>query len=288
MNISKRLLSQLAFFIAQNPLLKNFFTGTIYQGNAKRVCTPGLNCYSCPAAITSCPMGAMQLFLAGAKHNVGLFVVGFLLTIGVIFGRFICGYLCPMGLLQDLIYKIPTLKLKLKLRFLRYGKYVVLALFVIVLPLLVLNEFSGLGAPWFCKYICPVGTIFAATPILVFNEGLRSIAGGLFIWKAALAAAIIIVSVIVYRFFCRVICPLGAVYALFNKIALVKMKCDNSRCNSCGVCARTCNICLTPSIQPNSPECVRCGDCVKKCHNGALEYDFFVSMKKDEKFEKNS
>lgn len=270
--ITKRLLMQIAFFFLQNPLIGNFFKGEIYRGGAKRICTPGLNCYSCPAAVTSCPIGAAQLFFAGAKYNIGLFVTGFLLTTGIIFGRFICGYVCPMGLLQDLIYKIKTPKLKPRLKFARYIKYAVLLLFVILLPLLVRHELSGLGEPWFCKYICPSGTLFGAFPLLVMNDFLREFAGWLFVLKASVAFGLIITSTFIYRFFCRVICPLGAFYAMFNGVAYIKMNCDKSKCTSCGICEEACNIRINPAEKPNSPECVRCGDCVKKCNEKALNY----------------
>ncbi|MCL1789194.1 MAG: 4Fe-4S binding protein, partial [Oscillospiraceae bacterium] len=147
------------------------------------------------------------------------------------------------------------------------------ALFVVIFPILFLNDLSGLGSPWFCKYICPAGTIFAALPILVSNEVLRDLAGNLFIWKISLAVGIVAVSIVVYRFFCRVICPLGAVYSFFNPIAFIRIDCDKSKCVSCGICEKNCHIRLNPVKQPNSPECVRCGSCVKKCGTGALRYD---------------
>jgi len=263
--LPKRLLTQVFFFLLQNPLLGNFISGTIYRGELKSICTPGLNCYSCPAAVTSCPLGAMQFFLAGMKQNISLFVTGFLLSIGIIFGRLICGFVCPMGLVQDLLYKIKTPKFKTRLKYARYLKYAVLALFVILLPLVIRHELTGLGDPWFCMYICPSGMIFGAVPLLAVNELYRSMAGTLFIWKSALTALILLTSVPVYRFFCRVLCPLGAIYALLNPIAIVKMRCDKEKCNSCGECREACNLKLDPASKPNSPECVRCGDCLKAC-----------------------
>ena len=272
MKIPKRLLAQLFFFLLQNPLLKNFFDGVIYQGGLKRVCTPGLNCYSCPAAVASCPLGALQLFLAGARHSLSLFVTGFLLTVGIVFGRLICGFVCPMGLLQDLLYKIKTPKLKPRLLRVRYIKYAVLALFVFILPLTVRSELSGLGSPWFCEYICPSGTIFGAWPLMAANSFLRGLIGARFVLKTALAAGIILASIVIFRFFCRVLCPLGAIYALFNRIAFIRMRCDEEKCVSCGKCREACRVRLDPPAQPNSPECVRCGDCVRACGMKALGY----------------
>jgi len=260
------------FFLLQNPLLGNFISGRIYRGNLKHICTPGLNCYSCPAAVTSCPIGAMQMYIAGVRQSISLFVTGFLLSVGAVFGRFICGYVCPVGLLQDLVYKIKTPKLVLHLKYTRYIKYAVLAVLVILLPFILRHEITGLGVPWFCMYVCPSGTIFGAVPLLVVNEHLRNMAGSLFIWKAALTASLIIASVPVCRFFCRVLCPLGAVYALLNPIALVRMRCNKEKCSSCNDCSAACNLKLEPALKPNSPECVRCGDCIKACGTKALGY----------------
>ncbi|MCL2698080.1 MAG: 4Fe-4S binding protein [Oscillospiraceae bacterium] len=270
-NLPKRLLIQLCFFLFQNPLLANFMSGRIYQGELKKACTPGLNCYSCPAAVTSCPMGAMQLFLGGAKHSISLFVTGLLLSAGVVFGRLICGYVCPFGLFQDLLYKIKTRKLILQLKYARYIKYAVLLFFVILLPYFIRCGLSGLGSPWFCEYICPAGTIFGAAPLLAANEFLRSMLSWRFVLKALIAVAVIISSVFVFRIFCKVLCPLGAVYALFNRFAVFKMHCDKEKCISCGDCRKACHIRLDPAEKPNSPECVRCRECVSSCKSKALK-----------------
>lgn len=280
MKKNKRLVAQFVFFFLQNPFLNNFFSGRIYQGSMKMICSPGLNCYSCPAAAFSCPIGAVQLFLAGAKHSISLYVTGFLLTAGAVFGRFICSVVCPAGLLQDLLYKIKTPKAKLRLKFLRYIKYAVLIIFVIILPLVVTSELSGLGQPWFCKYICPSGTIFGAVPLLAANDFLRQFAGIQFALKAAAASAVIIGSLFISRFFCRVLCPLGAVYSLLNKIAVVRMRCDKEKCGSCGECEKACDIKIIPHSEPNSPECVKCGNCVNACKNKALAVFLFVRCKK--------
>jgi len=272
MRQKKRLLTQIGFFLLQNPFLKNFITGQIYQGDIKVVCSPGLNCYSCPAAAVSCPIGAIQLFLAGARQSLSLYVTGFLLTTGAVFGRFICGFVCPMGLLQDLLYKIKTPKRIMRLRFLRYVKYAVLAVFVIILPLAVSNELSGLGQPWFCTYICPSGTIFGAVPLLAANDFLRRFAGALLALKLVIAAGVIVVAVFVFRIFCRVLCPLGAIYALLNRISVLHMQCDKDKCVSCGKCDKACHILIEPTKQPNAPECVRCGKCVNACDKKALAY----------------
>ncbi|MCL2664382.1 MAG: 4Fe-4S binding protein [Defluviitaleaceae bacterium] len=233
-------------------------------------CTPGLNCHSCPAAAVSCPVGALQLFFGGVSHAAGLYAAGFLLACGAATGRLACGYVCPMGFLQDLLYKIKTPKKITRMKFARYLKYFVLAVFVVVLPLFALNDLSGLGEPWFCKYICPSGTILGALPLLAANDFLRGMAGAIFIFKASLAACFTGASVFVYRFFCRAFCPLGAFYSLFNGAALVRMRCDKSVCDSCGDCAAACKLKIEPFKAPNAAECIRCGDCAASCAKKAL------------------
>ncbi|MCL2199181.1 MAG: 4Fe-4S binding protein [Defluviitaleaceae bacterium] len=259
LGLEGRLLAQIGFFILQNPFLKNFVTGEIYRGKLKHICTPGLNCYACPAAAFSCPIGAAQMFFAGARHSISLYVTGFLLTVGVIFGKFICGFVCPMGFLQDLLYKIKTPKLVTPLRFLRYVKYFVLVMFVVLLPVV-------FGSPMFCAYICPSGTIFGAVPLLAVHNFLFDFIGWQFVIKAIIAVGVLIISVFVLRIFCRVLCPLGAIYSLLNRIAIFRMKCDEGKCTSCKSCADACDI----MTAPNHAECFRCGKCVAACPQKAL------------------
>ena len=279
--LKNRLLIQVGFLVAQNPFLQNFFTGSIYQGNLKRFCTPGLNCYSCPAAAFSCPIGSLQLFFAGLRHNFSLFVTGFLLSVGVVFGKFICGYVCPMGLMQDLLYKIKSRKFILTFRFLRYIKYAVLGIFVIILPYAVRHELSLQGRPWFCAYVCPSGTILAAIPLIAANDFLRNFLGWQFLLKISIALAIIAASVFVLRIFCRILCPLGAIYGLFNRISVFGIIADKFKCVSCKQCKMACHIALDPIEQANSPECFRCGNCVKTCNTKAFSYGITTISQRD-------
>ena len=214
----------------------------------------------------------MQLFFAGLRHNISLYVTGFLLSVGVVFGKFICGYVCPMGLVQDLLYKTRTRKFILRFKFLRYIKYAVLTVFVIILPFAVRHELSLQGRPWFCAYVCPSGTIFAAIPLVATNEFLRNFLGWQFVLKISIALIIIVASVFVLRVFCRILCPLGAIYGLFNRVSVFGMKTDKTKCISCKQCKSACHIALDPIEQPNSPECFRCGNCMKVCNTKALNF----------------
>lgn len=132
---------QAAATLITNIHLPNFAKGGIYQGAGKTVCVPGLNCYSCPAASGACPIGSFQSVVGSSKFNFSYYVTGTLILLGVLLGRFVCGFLCPFGWLQELLHKIPGKKLSTKrLKPLTYIKYVVLLFAVVLLPVLVVND----------------------------------------------------------------------------------------------------------------------------------------------------
>ena len=267
-----RTLVQLAFAALTNGYAAGFAQGKIYRGPGKLVCVPGLNCYSCPGAVGSCPLGSLQAVLTGRTHKFPFYVLGFLLLFGALFGRLVCGWLCPFGLVQDLLHKIPFVKKLRRLpgeRALRYLKYAVLVGFVIVLPLVVL-DIVGQGQPWFCKYICPSGTLFAGIPLIASNPPLRAALGWLFTWKAAVLLALVLLSIVLWRPFCRYLCPLGAIYGLFNPVAVYRFRIDEDRCTDCGACKAACKLDIDVRRTPNSAECVRCGACRRACPHGAI------------------
>ena len=263
---------QFAFAALTNGYAAGFARGTIYKGPTKTICLPGLNCYSCPGALGACPIGAFQAVLADRNHWFAFYVAGFLMLVGACLGRLVCGWLCPFGLLQDLLYRIPLGKKRKTLpwdRWLRFLKYGVLIAFVIVLPLSVL-DLVGQGQPWFCKWICPSGTLLAGLPLVAANPGLRQAVSWLFGWKTALLLGIVTLSVWFYRPFCRYLCPLGAIYGLFNPIALYRYELDPQRCTGCGSYWQACPMDIPVHQSPNSPECIRCGRCRKACPHGAI------------------
>ena len=259
--------------VIYNLNITGFFTGKIYQGELKNVCVPGLNCYSCPGALGSCPIGSFQSAIGAVQYKISFYVAGILIFFGAIFGRFICGWLCPFGLIQELLHKIPSRKIRRARVFrpLKYLKYVVLAVFVVLLPLIIYLQ-SGAASPAFCKYICPAGTLEAGIPLVLLNDFLQSTLGWLYSWKVIFLVATLVWSVFIYRPFCRFICPLGAIYALFNKIAVFGLRFEPAKCTHCSACASVCKMDLDPSTASNNPECIRCGDCIKTCPTNALSF----------------
>ena len=261
--------------VLYNAHARGFAEGRIYTGPLKSACVPGLNCYSCPGAVAACPLGALQNAVASSASTgrPGFYVCGILLLFGLLFGRMICGFACPMGLLQELIYKIPLPggwkkpKKNRLTRGLSWVKYALLAVFAIALPLLYGLRRTPL--PAFCKWICPAGTLEGALPLLLHpaNGDLRALAGGTFVWKGIVLAAVLVLCVFVFRPFCRFLCPLGALYGLFAKIALLGVRIDRDKCVDCGACVKVCPV-DTKAV--GDRECVHCCRCVSVCAHGAI------------------
>ena len=261
--------------------LPNFLKGGIYQGKGKAVCVPGLNCYSCPAASGACPIGSFQAVVGSSKFRFSYYITGFLILLGVLLGRFICGFLCPFGWFQELLHKIPTKKLSTKkLKPLTYIKYVVLLVMVVLLPVLITND-VGMGDPFFCKYLCPQGVLEGAIPLAAVNSGIRAALGALFSWKLGILIAVVVLSVLFYRPFCKWLCPLGAFYALLNKVSLLGMKVDKHKCVSCGKCAKACKMDVDVTKSPDHAECIRCGMCVRACPTNAVSFRYGFGQGKE-------
>ena len=254
--------------------LPNFIKGGIYRGKGKNVCVPGLNCYSCPAASGACPIGAFQAVAGSSKFRFSYYISGFLILLGVLLGRLICGFLCLFGWFQELLHRIPTRKFSTKkLRPLTYLKYVILLAMVVLLPAFAVND-VGMGDPFFCKYLCPQGVLEGAIPLALVNSGIRAALGKLFTWKLCILLAVTALSILFYRPFCKWLCPLGAFYALFNKVSLLQMKVDANACISCGKCARACSMDVDVTKTPAHAECIRCGKCVLACPTGAVHFRY--------------
>ena len=266
-----RRLIQVYTALLYNAYIKGFAEGEIYTGVLKNACVPGLNCYSCPGAISACPLGSLQNAISASADRPAFYVVGIILLFGMFLGRVICGFLCPFGLIQELLHKIPVKKLKKNkiTQKLTCIKYVILGIFVVMIPL-----FFGLRKqplPAFCKYICPAGTLEGALMLMLHpdNADLRSLTGGIFYWKLAVLIAMVISCVFIFRAFCRFICPLGAIYSLFSKIALLGVRVDMNKCNNCGACVKTCQMDIK---RVGDRECIQCGECIDVCPEKAITF----------------
>ncbi len=272
---TRRRIIQFYTFLLYNANLKGYIHGTIFTGNSKYMCVPGMNCYSCPGAVAACPLGALQNALTASKTTTAYYVFGIIALFGLILGRMICGFFCPIGLGQELLYKIKTPKIRKSkyTRVLSYLKYFILVVFVVAIPLMF--SLAGATAPGFCKFICPAGTFEGGLGLLlnpVNQSGSRSLLdmlGPIFTWKFIVLCVIIIASVLLYRPFCRFICPLGAIYGFFNNIALIGVKLDENKCTDCGLCIAHCKMDVK---HVGDHECINCGECISVCPAKAITW----------------
>ena len=262
-----RRLSQLCALLGANLYLGYFKTKQLYQGRFKSVCVPFLNCHACPSALMTCPVGALQHFMT--IHRFPFSVAGWLAAVGIVVGALPCGWLCPFGLLQDLMYKIKSVKIRI-LPQLTVMRYFVLAFLVALIPLMT-------RATWFCK-LCPMGTLQAGLPwaiwnptIPVYNEPAVTLSdlGTVFTIKILLLIACLVLFVVAKRPFCRVVCPLGAIFGLFNRYSLLRLKAGPGTSNACASCADECPVDLNVCEDPNASTCIRCMQCLK-CENVRL------------------
>ena len=286
---SKRKVIQLYAALLYNANIKGFITGKIFTGDSKVTCLPGLNCYSCPGAIGACPLGSIQNALSSSKTKLPTYIFGIILLYSIILGRTICGFLCPVGLIQELLYKIKTPKLKKNkiTRVLSYFKYVLLFALVIILPLMYALQAQNMPLPAFCKYICPAGTLEGAIFLLSHhdNTDLFGMLGSLFTWKFTVLIIILVSSVFIFRFFCRFLCPLGAIYGIFNKLSILGVKVDKSKCNSCGACISHCKMDVK---EVGDHECIQCGECRKVCKLNAISWKTLDKIIKEDNDNKDA
>lgn len=244
--------------ILANGYYKVFSTKVVYDGPLKSGCVPFLNCHACPTAFFSCPIGMVQHYASVRK--IPFLLTGFLGAVGTTVGRAACGWLCPFGWIQDVLFKIKTKKFRLPKIFLKL-KYVSLVVLAILLPFF-------FDAHWFSR-ICPWGTLAAGIPWALWNPIDPSLGepvvsagsvGWLFVLKLAVLVFFLILFVFIKRPFCRTTCPLGAIYSLFNRFSLMQIQTEG-QCKDCALCRNVCPVDIQISSDPASPECIRCLEC---------------------------
>ncbi|MHC4395680.1 MAG: 4Fe-4S binding protein [Planctomycetota bacterium] len=225
------------------------------------MCSPVFHCYSCPLATFACPIGVLANF--SALHLFPFITIGLLILVGAFLGSLLCGWACPFGFLQDLLAKIPTPKFDLP-KWTGHFRYVMLLVTVLAVP-----YFFGEDHPLFICSICPAGALEAAVP----NVVKLTAAGQTIVWPSA-AKIIITVLIVAAMFFkrrpwCRLFCPLGAIFGLFNRISAFFLRFDTDKCNDCRQCHKLCEYGIEPDETPNDSRCIRCLECTN-CAPDAL------------------
>lgn len=223
------------------------------------VCGPFFYCHSCPAAAFACPIGLLQNHLA--LGSFPFYALGTLGVFGLALGRFWCGWACPFGAIQDVVLWVRRRGDLVNLRRAAWTKFVVLGL-VLLLAWAVADLL-------FCK-ICPAGSLFAAIPHRFVSPELSF--GTFFYVHLATLAVSVVAFFLIGRFWCRYLCPLGAIFGAFNPVSMLKVRVNFNECNRCRQCLDVCPVKIEELEDvENSTDCIRCGKCVEACNNKALK-----------------
>jgi ferredoxin-type protein NapH len=270
-----RRITQVVSLLTLNPYFHYFSTRVIYQGPVKYVCAPGFNCYACPLAAFSCPIGSLQysftLFSMKIREfrlalGALLYVVASVGLVGAVLGRIPCGWICPFGFLQDMMYKIPVPKLRLPRR-INLGRYAFLIVLAILIPFITAQS-------WFSR-LCPAGALEGGVFLKAVPPATPLPETGWFFWfKMVILGFFLLWMMTSKRPFCRAVCPLGAMWGLFNRVSIYRMAVDDEACTVCGKCREVCPVDINIYEDPNSPDCIRCLECKKECPYGAVVSGF--------------
>ena len=241
------------------------------------MCSPVFHCYACPLSTFACPIGVLAQF--GALHVFPFIAVGLLVAVGAFFGTLICGWACPFGFLQDLTAKVPTPKFDLP-KYTGYFRYVMLIGTVLAIP-----YFFGESHPLFVCRVCPAGALEAAVPTMAG----QAIAGQEVVWPNAVKLTILALFLIAIFFmkrpWCRVLCPLGAIFSLFNRVSAFFLRFNTEKCTHCDRCHKLCEYGIEPEKTPNDLHCIRCLECTK-CSPEALNLGSIFEHSKSKEIQK--
>lgn len=220
------------------------------------------------------PLGALQIFLAGGglTLDVALGVLLVVIVYGVFLGRAYCAFICPVNLITDfanlLRDKLGFNSAQRKLILPRSTKFVILALG------LILSTLFGVAA---FELISPISMLHRG---VVFGMGFGAF---------ALLAVFCFDLFVLKNGFCGHICPLGAMYSLIGKFALLRVNHKLSNCTKCMKCVQ---ICPEPEVlKPigkengtlDSMACLRCGRCIEVCRDNALGFTILNFIQKEKK-----
>ncbi len=244
--------------VAAALLLNSYVTQRLTKG----LPCPALNCYACPAAAFACPIGSIQHFIG--RKKVPLYVLGVVALVGTLIGRASCGWFCPFGWFQELVYKLPIRKLRLPNR-LNWTRTIILAALVVVVPFLT-------GEPWFCK-LCPAGTLEGGIPVVLLSADIRALIGTLYWIKLGILGVFLAWMGVTRRPFCRWVCPLGALWSPFNPISSFRLHVDQDACIKCNRCQEVCPTDIRVYEDPASGACIRCLQCLPECPVSCISVD---------------
>ncbi len=259
----RRFVQILALILLSGNITAFTFNAVSFGG----VCLPIIHCNACPLTWFACPIYTISELIQ--FHSIPWLALGLIAGCGALVGRFFCGWICPMGLLQDLLYLVPAPKLRFP-SFLRWLKYAFLIIAV------------GATAYWagkdvlyfFCAY-CPVATMEVTLPSMIVNHDWTMDAGR--ILRLAVLLSVLALVIFNMRWFCKAMCPVGALVAFTNKYSLLAIRLDPAKCIHCNKCVKSCPMDVpveessrTGRAVNRHSECIECLKCQQVCPVSAI------------------
>ncbi|MBF0473788.1 MAG: 4Fe-4S binding protein, partial [Nitrospirae bacterium] len=179
----------------------------------------------------------------------------------IIFGRFYCGWLCPMGLLGEVNAKIREFIINSNI-----------SLFDVNLS--TKAKYYVLGFGLFTGMVFGVHYFFVIYPPKLISYEIYSLITYGYVSYGFFTILTISIIEILFgsRLWCRSICPGGALYSLISKIRVVGVSNEKEACNACGICDKKCPHDAVPSGAAATSECDQCGICIDICPKKSLSY----------------
>jgi len=207
------------------------------------------------------------------KSMVGLYpdpivkviAFGFFIMLAVIGNKIICGWACPFGALQELIYSIPVLQ-KIKKKKLPFELTNTIRVCLFIIMLLFLFGIIG-GRRGFVIY-------HYVNPFNLFNLDFEAFSILLTVIIALL------VSFIAYRPFCQFICPFGFVSWVAERFSIFRVRIDKEKCTQCGACIKACPLEAAEGLVKGKKmpaDCFSCARCLNVCPIDAIHYSSFFT-----------
>jgi MauM/NapG family ferredoxin protein len=229
------------------------------------------------------PLVALTTALASHTLHHALMWAVPLIVLTLVFGRFFCSWMCPMGVLHHMLGFLGRKRKVLQRveqnvpRSSHKIKYAVLA---VMLGLAAAGStqiglLDPIASTW--RGLSTSAIPAASNTALGLYQGERHFQWGTFITIVFFGA--LALNFVYPRFYCRVLCPLGALLGLLSKFSLFRISKDPNKCNECDVCGADCQGAADPQGTVRATECMVCLNCTAGCKRGGLAYRFLPSLK---------
>jgi len=211
----------------------------------------GMSIHPSPVCIVTKPF----LFITAGRHVPVIFlsILAFVAIFTIVGNKLFCGWVCPIGAVQEIVHRIPLRKkLKVKLPF-RVSNSIRFLLYVVFLVVIFTAGVS------IYDYFNPFEFLFwGFQPLMIV------------VFFVTLIAAVFI-----FRAFCYLVCPLGLATWVLEHLSVIKVRVDKQKCTNCNLCIEMSPCPAVPSILEERklrPDCHACGRCIEVCPEKALAF----------------